>query len=183
MGLYTSLFDGSEVHTLERWGPELRIMGGVDKMQLIAGREATRRYLESLVPYVEAGGYIPFCDHRCPPDVDPEAIPKLVGERGMMPAAADAERMKRARLVGFDARRQDARGGARGFGARHGALEHRHARALLGELEGARASHDAAAHDHRIEARAHPCGVAVGPSSTNRPTRAATAVRGESLGR
>jgi len=57
---------------LERWGPELRIMGGVDKMQLRRGREATRSYLESLVPYVEGGGFIPFCDHRCPPDVDQE---------------------------------------------------------------------------------------------------------------
>ena len=50
----------------------LRIMGGVDKMQLIAGPEAIKSYLESLVPYVERGGFIPFCDHRCPPDVTPE---------------------------------------------------------------------------------------------------------------
>ena len=50
----------------------LRIMGGVDKMQLIAGPEAIKAYLESLVPYVERGGYIPFCDHRCPPDVSPQ---------------------------------------------------------------------------------------------------------------
>jgi len=50
----------------------LRIMGGVDKMQLIAGKEATKKYLESLIPYVKRGGYIPFCDHRCPPDVTPE---------------------------------------------------------------------------------------------------------------
>ena len=50
----------------------LRIMGGVDKMQLIAGKEAIKKYLESLLPYVKRGGYIPFCDHRCPPDVTPE---------------------------------------------------------------------------------------------------------------
>ena len=50
----------------------LRIMGGVDKMQLIAGPRAIKAYLESLVPYVERGGFIPFCDHRCPPDVTPE---------------------------------------------------------------------------------------------------------------
>ncbi len=54
---------------LDRWGPELRIMGGMDKMALIKGRTATREWLESLVPYVEKGGFIPFCDHRCPPDV------------------------------------------------------------------------------------------------------------------
>ena len=50
----------------------LRIMGGVDKMQMIAGPEAIKSCLESLVPYVERGGFIPFCDHRCPPDVTPE---------------------------------------------------------------------------------------------------------------
>jgi uroporphyrinogen decarboxylase len=50
----------------------LRIMGGVDKMQLIAGKESIKAYLETLVPLVERGGYIPFCDHRCPPDVTPE---------------------------------------------------------------------------------------------------------------
>jgi uroporphyrinogen decarboxylase len=25
--------------------------------------------MESLVPLVARGGYIPFCDHRCPPNV------------------------------------------------------------------------------------------------------------------
>ena len=50
----------------------LRIMGGIDKMALIAGKEAIRKYLESVLPYVKRGGYIPFCDHRCPPDVTPE---------------------------------------------------------------------------------------------------------------
>jgi len=44
-------------------------MGGVDKMQLARGPAAIRCYLESLVPIVERGGYIPFCDHRCPPNV------------------------------------------------------------------------------------------------------------------
>jgi hypothetical protein len=54
------------------YGKELRIMGGVDKMQLIRGPEAIKAYLESLAPWVERGGYIPFCDHRCPPDVKVE---------------------------------------------------------------------------------------------------------------
>ena len=55
---------------LEEYGEDIRIMGGVDKTKLIAGRTATKEYVESLVPYVEAGGFIPFCDHRCPPDVE-----------------------------------------------------------------------------------------------------------------
>ena len=54
------------------YGTELRLMGGFDKMALGAGRRAIKDYMESLVPCVERGGYIPFCDHRCPPNVKPE---------------------------------------------------------------------------------------------------------------
>lgn len=57
---------------LDAHGKALRIMGGVDKMQLARGPEAIRAYLDTLVPLVERGGYIPFCDHRCPPNVKPE---------------------------------------------------------------------------------------------------------------
>ncbi|MFP4385133.1 MAG: hypothetical protein ACLFST_06005 [Spirochaetia bacterium] len=55
---------------LAEYGPELRIMGGMDKMELRKGKEAIKSYLESLEPLVAKGGFIPFCDHRCPPDVD-----------------------------------------------------------------------------------------------------------------
>lgn len=54
---------------LDAYPGAVRIMGGVDKIQLGAGKDAIRRYLETLLPYVERGGYIPFCDHRCPPNV------------------------------------------------------------------------------------------------------------------
>ncbi|MBT3375938.1 MAG: hypothetical protein HN742_40505 [Lentisphaerae bacterium] len=54
---------------LDEYGKDLRIMGGVDKMELGKGPEAIKAYLETLVPAVERGGYIPFCDHRCPPNV------------------------------------------------------------------------------------------------------------------
>ena len=57
---------------LKEYGKQLRIMGGVDKMALGEGPKAIKQYLESLVPLVERGGYIPFCDHRCPPNVKPE---------------------------------------------------------------------------------------------------------------
>jgi hypothetical protein len=56
---------------LKEYGTDLRIMGGVDKIALGRGPDAIRAYLESLVPAVERGGYIPFCDHRCPPNVKP----------------------------------------------------------------------------------------------------------------
>ncbi len=52
--------------------PGLRIMGGVDKMALIKGKKAIDEYLAGLVPYVVRGGFIPFVDHRCPPDVTEE---------------------------------------------------------------------------------------------------------------
>lgn len=53
----------------DQFGKELRIMGGFDKLQLGDGREAIKTYMDSLVPLVARGGYIPFCDHRCPPNV------------------------------------------------------------------------------------------------------------------
>ena len=44
----------------------------IDKIQMVAGKPQIKAYMESLVPLVERGGYIPFCDHRCPPDVSYE---------------------------------------------------------------------------------------------------------------
>ena len=57
---------------LDEYGEELRIMGGVDKMALGRGKKAIKEYMESLVPYVERGGFIPHVDHRCPPNVKEE---------------------------------------------------------------------------------------------------------------
>jgi uroporphyrinogen decarboxylase len=57
---------------LNKWGKDLRIMGGVDKIALGNGPQAIMAYMDTLVPLVERGGYIPFCDHRCPPNVTPE---------------------------------------------------------------------------------------------------------------
>lgn len=63
---------GHPADARREYGKELLIMGGVDKMQLGAGKAEIKAYLESLVPLVEEGGFIPFCDHRCPPNVSPE---------------------------------------------------------------------------------------------------------------
>ncbi len=57
---------------LAEYGQDLRIMGGFNKMALGEGREAIGKYMDTLVPLVERGGYIPFCDHRCPPNVKEE---------------------------------------------------------------------------------------------------------------
>ncbi len=57
---------------LKEYGKDLRIMGGCDKMALGNGPQAIKEYMKTLVPLVERGGYIPFCDHRCPPNVKQE---------------------------------------------------------------------------------------------------------------
>lgn len=54
------------------YGKDLRIMGGFDKIEMGKGREAIKAYMDTLVELVERGGYIPFCDHRCPPNVHPD---------------------------------------------------------------------------------------------------------------
>lgn len=53
----------------QRFGRELRIIGGFDKRILARSREAIDRELDRLTPVVEEGGYIPACDHKVPPDV------------------------------------------------------------------------------------------------------------------
>jgi uroporphyrinogen decarboxylase len=62
----------------KRWGKDLRLMGGVDKTKMALGGDVIRRELEYLAPLVEEGGYIPFCDHRCPPDVSLEKYREYV---------------------------------------------------------------------------------------------------------
>lgn len=51
------------------YGSALLMMGGFDKHILAKGPEAIDAEIERLTPLVEEGGYIPFCDHRVPPDV------------------------------------------------------------------------------------------------------------------
>ncbi len=57
---------------LDEYGKDLRIMGGVDKIVLGKDRPGIRKYMDTLAPLGERGGYIPFCDHRCPPNVTQE---------------------------------------------------------------------------------------------------------------
>ena len=44
-------------------------MGGFDKHILSQGKEQIEAEIYRLLPLVEEGGYIPFPDHRVPPDV------------------------------------------------------------------------------------------------------------------
>ena len=53
----------------EKYGHQVLLAGGVDKMRLIEGKDAIKKEVDRLRPLVEDGGYIPHVDHRCPPDV------------------------------------------------------------------------------------------------------------------
>lgn len=53
----------------KEYGKELLLMGGFDKHVLAQGKGAIKTEVERLLPLVEEGGFIPFCDHRVPPDV------------------------------------------------------------------------------------------------------------------
>lgn len=61
---------GGDVTAYRReFGRDLRMMGGFDKRILARGPAAIDAEIERLTPLVDEGGYIPFCDHRVPPDV------------------------------------------------------------------------------------------------------------------
>jgi len=52
-----------------RFGKRLLMAGGFDKHILARSPQAIDAEIRRLAPLVEEGGFIPFCDHRVPPDV------------------------------------------------------------------------------------------------------------------
>ncbi len=61
--------DMDPVHLRERFGRELRLMGGIDKRAMKEGSAAIEAELAHVAPLCEEGGYIVWCDHHVPPDV------------------------------------------------------------------------------------------------------------------
>ncbi|MEZ6191845.1 MAG: uroporphyrinogen decarboxylase family protein, partial [Phycisphaerales bacterium] len=53
----------------KRFGPALRMIGGIDKRILWQPRDAVVAEIDRLTPLVQAGGFIPCCDHKVPPEV------------------------------------------------------------------------------------------------------------------
>jgi len=53
----------------DEYGKDLLMMGGFDKHILARSPQAIDAEIDRLTPLVEEGGFIPFCDHRVPPDV------------------------------------------------------------------------------------------------------------------
>lgn len=60
------------VRLRKEYGRDLRLFGGVDKMELAKGKDAIDRHLAELLPLIEEGGFIPTVDHTVPPDVSLE---------------------------------------------------------------------------------------------------------------
>ena len=56
----------------KKFGKTLRLWGGVDKMELMKGKDAIEEHLTSLAPLVEEGGFIPTVDHLVSPDISLE---------------------------------------------------------------------------------------------------------------
>ncbi|MCX7827477.1 MAG: hypothetical protein N2689_18255, partial [Verrucomicrobiae bacterium] len=52
-----------------QFGTRMAYRGGVDKRAMAKGGEVIRAELARLKPVIDAGGYIPGCDHGIPPDV------------------------------------------------------------------------------------------------------------------
>lgn len=52
-----------------QYGRDLLLMGGFSKHILADSKEAIAAEVQRLLPLVDEGGFIGFCDHRVPPDV------------------------------------------------------------------------------------------------------------------
>ena len=61
--------DADPIVFRKKYGKELRLTGGVDKMRLAQGPEEIDRHLAELSPLIEEGGFIPTVDHLVSPDV------------------------------------------------------------------------------------------------------------------
>jgi uroporphyrinogen decarboxylase len=54
----------------KKFGKELALCGGIDKMQIAKGPKAIEKELHSKIPpMLDSGGYIPHLDHSVPPDI------------------------------------------------------------------------------------------------------------------
>jgi uroporphyrinogen decarboxylase len=60
---------GDPVRYRQEYGRDLLMMGGFDKHILAKGKDDIAAEVDRLTPTVDDGGFIPFADHRVPPDV------------------------------------------------------------------------------------------------------------------
>ncbi|HRJ44586.1 MAG: hypothetical protein KJZ86_06455 [Caldilineaceae bacterium] len=67
--LEVGTWGGDPIKFRAQYGKDLLLMGGFDKHILAQTKENIEREIYRLLPLVEEGGYVGFCDHRVPPDV------------------------------------------------------------------------------------------------------------------
>jgi uroporphyrinogen decarboxylase len=60
---------GMDVLEVRKKYPGLQILGGVPKLELVLGEKRIDEILVSVEEVIRKGGYIPFCDHSIPPEV------------------------------------------------------------------------------------------------------------------
>ncbi len=60
---------GCDVVAWRRKYPNMSMMGGIDKLEIAKGKEATERELARIAPLLEDTGYFPALDHLIPPEI------------------------------------------------------------------------------------------------------------------
>jgi len=61
---------GMDIVRVRKDFPDLVMMGGIQKSELVLGKHRIDELLEPVKAVLKTGGYIPFCDHFIPPDVN-----------------------------------------------------------------------------------------------------------------
>ena len=64
--------DTDPVKLREKYGKDVLLLGGVNKVALIKGKKTIDEEIKRLEKLVKLGGFIPHVDHRVPPDVSYE---------------------------------------------------------------------------------------------------------------
>jgi uroporphyrinogen decarboxylase len=61
---------GMDVVEVRKEFPDLAIMGGIPKSEIVHGKQRIDEFLEPVKTVLQTGGYIPYGDHFVPPEVD-----------------------------------------------------------------------------------------------------------------
>jgi len=61
---------GMDIVKVRKNFPDLIMMGGIQKSELVFGKTRIDEILEPVKAVLKTGGYIPYCDHFIPPDVN-----------------------------------------------------------------------------------------------------------------
>ena len=83
---------GMDIVALRKEFPELKLVGGFNKLCIADGPEAIDREFERLLPVIRQGGYIPGCDHQVAPSTSLENYQYYIRKLKEMMMQAGADR-------------------------------------------------------------------------------------------